>query len=95
MSDNVMWRATFQESFQAPIEQLDLSPEECSKYRQRGITTVGGAVRELLEMLEGGTDAMLVIRNFSEKSLDKIVEMLKEMGHLAQDRQIGKPKPSP
>ncbi len=78
------------EKFQAPIEQLDLSVRVFNSLKRTGITTVG----EVLEMLERGTDAMLAIRNFGEKSLDELVQKLKEKGYLDQDRQIGMPTPS-
>jgi DNA-directed RNA polymerase subunit alpha len=39
-------------------------------------------------MLERGPDAMLAIRNFGEKSLDELVDKLKEKGYLPQDAEV-------
>ena len=37
---------------------------------------------DVLDMLARGPDAMLAIRNFGEKSLDELVEKLKDKGYL-------------
>jgi DNA-directed RNA polymerase subunit alpha len=74
-----------EEKFNTPIETLDLSVRVFNSLKRTGITTIG----EVLEMLDRGTDAMLAIRNFGEKSLDELVTRLKEKGHLPQDHEVG------
>lgn len=73
------------EMYDTPIEQLDLSVRVFNSLKRTGITSVG----EVLEMLERGPDAMLAIRNFGEKSLDELVERLREKGFLTPEIQIG------
>ena len=65
------------EKYNTPIETLDLSVRVFNSLKRTGITTIG----EVLEMLERGTDAMLAIRNFGEKSLDELVSKLREKGY--------------
>jgi DNA-directed RNA polymerase subunit alpha len=60
------------------IEELDLSVRVFNSLKRTGITTIG----DVLEMLDRGPDAMLAIRNFGEKSLDELVEKLREKGYL-------------
>lgn len=66
------------EKYNTPIETLDLSVRVFNSLKRTGITTVG----EVLDMLDRGTDAMLAIRNFGEKSLTELEERLREKGHL-------------
>jgi len=61
-----------------PIENLDLSVRVFNSLKRTGITNVG----EVLDMLEKGSDAMLSIRNFGEKSLDELKARLQEKGYL-------------
>jgi DNA-directed RNA polymerase subunit alpha len=63
------------------IEELDLSVRVFNSLKRTGITTVG----DVLDMLDRGQDAMLAIRNFGEKSLDELVEKLREKGYLQQE----------
>ncbi|GAB4438514.1 MAG: DNA-directed RNA polymerase subunit alpha [Anaerolineae bacterium] len=72
------------EIYDTPIEQLDLSVRVFNSLKRTGITSVG----EVLEMLERGPDAMLAIRNFGEKSLDELVERLREKGFLTEEVQV-------
>lgn len=72
------------EIYETPIEQLDLSVRVFNSLKRTGITNVG----EVLEMLDKGSDAMLAIRNFGEKSLDELVERLQEKGFLTDDINI-------
>ncbi|MDW8298252.1 MAG: DNA-directed RNA polymerase subunit alpha [Anaerolineae bacterium] len=72
------------ERYNTPIEVLDLSVRVFNSLKRTGITTVG----EVLEMLDRGTDAMLAIRNFGEKSLDELVQRLREKQFLPPDHQI-------
>jgi DNA-directed RNA polymerase subunit alpha len=69
------------EIYDIPIENLDLSVRVFNSLKRTGITTVG----EVLDMLEKGSDAMLSIRNFGEKSLDELRERLVEKGYLPTD----------
>ena len=73
------------ETYETPIEQLDLSVRVFNSLKRTGITSVG----EVLEMLERGPDAMLAIRNFGEKSLDELVERLREKNYLPEDVHVG------
>ncbi len=63
------------------IEELDLSVRVFNSLKRTGITTIG----DVLDMLERGSDAMLAIRNFGEKSLDELVEKLREKGYMPVD----------
>lgn len=65
------------------IEELDLSVRVFNSLKRTGITTVG----DVLDMLDRGQDAMLAIRNFGEKSLDELVEKLREKGYLQTDEE--------
>lgn len=60
------------------IEELDLSVRVFNSLKRTGITTVG----DVLDMLDRGPDAMLAIRNFGEKSLDELVDKLREKGYM-------------
>jgi DNA-directed RNA polymerase subunit alpha len=73
-----------EERYNTPIETLDLSVRVFNSLKRTGITTIG----EVLEMLDRGPDAMLAIRNFGEKSLDELVQRLKEKGYLPPDREV-------
>jgi DNA-directed RNA polymerase subunit alpha len=66
------------EIYETPIENLDLSVRVFNSLKRTGITNVG----EILDMLERGSDAMLSIRNFGEKSLQELADRLKEKGYL-------------
>ncbi|MBN2304721.1 MAG: DNA-directed RNA polymerase subunit alpha [Anaerolineae bacterium] len=74
------------ETYETPIETLDLSVRVFNSLKRTGITNVG----EVLEMLERGPDAMLAIRNFGEKSLDELATRLKEKSYLPADHDIFK-----
>ena len=69
---------TASETYETPIENLDLSVRVFNSLKRTGITNVG----EVLDMLEKGPEAMLSIRNFGEKSLDELKDQLKEKGYL-------------
>lgn len=71
------------ELYDTPIENLDLSVRVFNSLKRTGITTVG----EVLDMLDKGSEAMLSIRNFGEKSLDELRERLQEKGYLEQQDQ--------
>jgi hypothetical protein len=75
----------------APINQWDkplcgsmwdhLSVRVFSSLRRTGMTSID----EVLDMLQRGPDAMLAIRNFGEKSLDELIEKLREIGYSSTD----------
>jgi DNA-directed RNA polymerase subunit alpha len=67
------------ELYDKPIEELDLSVRVFNSLKRTGITTIG----DVLDMLQRGPDAMLAIRNFGEKSLDELVDKLREKGYLS------------
>lgn len=66
------------ETYETPIETLDLSVRVFNSLKRTGITTIG----DVLDMLDRGPDAMLAIRNFGEKSLDELTEKLRAKGYL-------------
>jgi len=72
------------ETYETPIETLDLSVRVFNSLKRTGITNVG----EVLEMLDRGPDAMLAIRNFGEKSLDELITRLKEKNYLPEEHNI-------
>ncbi len=72
------------ELFEKPIEELDLSVRVFNSLKRTGITTIG----DVLDMLKRGPDAMLAIRNFGEKSLDELVDKLREKGYLSEGTEI-------
>jgi DNA-directed RNA polymerase subunit alpha len=69
--------------FDKPIEELDLSVRVFNSLKRTGITSIG----DVLVMLQRGPDAMLGIRNFGEKSLDELIDKLKEKGYYPQDQE--------
>jgi DNA-directed RNA polymerase subunit alpha len=71
------------ELYDKPIEELDLSVRVFNSLKRTGITTIG----DVLDMLQRGPDAMLAIRNFGEKSLDELVEKLRDKGYLSDDAE--------
>lgn len=71
-------RGTRDVLYEKPIEELDLSVRVFNSLKRTGITTIG----DVLDMLERGQDAMLAIRNFGEKSLDELVDKLREKNYL-------------
>lgn len=72
------------ELFEKPIEELDLSVRVFNSLKRTGITTIG----DVLDMLKRGPDSMLAIRNFGEKSLDELVDKLREKGYLSEGTEI-------
>ncbi len=69
------------------IEELDLSVRVFNSLKRTGITTIG----DVLDMLHRGPEAILSIRNFGEKSLDELVEKLKEKNYLDKDVEFHAP----
>lgn len=67
------------ETYDMPLDRLDLSTRVFNALRRAGIKNVG----EVLEMLgEGGDDALLAVRNFGAKSLIEVRDRLDEEGLL-------------
>ncbi len=64
--------------YDAPIEELELTVRAYNCLKRAGITKVG----EILRRMEKGEDEMLAIRNFGKKSLDELVEKLREKNYL-------------
>jgi DNA-directed RNA polymerase subunit alpha len=75
--------AVADEVYETPIENLDLSVRVFNSLKRTGITNVG----EILDMLERGSEAMLSIRNFGEKSLEELREQLEEKGFLEDETE--------
>ena len=73
---------TFPPLYDKPIEELDLSVRVFNSLKRHSITSVG----DVLDMLSRGTDAMLAIRNFGEKSLDELEQKLQEKNYWPQDK---------
>jgi DNA-directed RNA polymerase subunit alpha len=65
--------------FDAPIEELELTVRAYNCLKRAGITKVG----EILKRMEKGEDEMLAIRNFGKKSLDELVEKLRDKNYLS------------
>lgn len=64
--------------FDVPIEDLELSVRAYNCLKRAGIVKVG----EVIQRLEKGTEALLSIRNFGQKSLDELMEQLEAKGYL-------------
>lgn len=69
--------------YDKPIEELDLSVRVFNSLKRTGITSVG----DVIDMLNRGPDAMLAIRNFGEKSLDELVDKLKEKNYWPLEKE--------
>jgi DNA-directed RNA polymerase subunit alpha len=69
------------EVFDTPIENLDLSVRVFNSLKRAGITTVG----EVLELLQKGEDAVMSIRNFGDKSMDELVDKMREKNYMDDD----------
>jgi len=74
------------EVYDTPIENLDLSVRVFNSLKRAGITTVG----EVMELLEKGEDAVMSIRNFGEKSMDELVDKMREKNYMDD----GQPAPA-
>lgn len=75
-------------TYEAPIEELELTVRAYNCLKRAGITQVG----EILEKLQKGEEEILAIRNFGQKSLDELMDKLREKGFLDEmNRIIGAP----
>jgi DNA-directed RNA polymerase subunit alpha len=70
--------------YDVKIEDLELTMRAYNCLKRAGFTNVG----ELLERLERGANEMLAIRNFGQKSLQELVEKLREKGYLSAEYQL-------
>jgi DNA-directed RNA polymerase subunit alpha len=70
--------------YQTPIEELELTVRAYNCLKRAGITQVG----EILEKLQKGEDEILAIRNFGQKSLDELMDKLREKGFLDELERI-------
>lgn len=70
--------------YDKPIEELDLSVRVFNSLKRTGITSVG----DVIDMLLRGSDAMLAIRNFGEKSLDELVDKLREKNYWPVSKDV-------
>ncbi len=64
--------------FDVPIEDLELSVRAYNCLKRAGIVKVG----EVIQRLEKGTEGLLSIRNFGQKSLDELMDQLQAKGFL-------------
>jgi DNA-directed RNA polymerase subunit alpha len=69
------------QAYATPIEDLGLGVRVYNALKRTGISNVG----EVLEMVARGTDALLAIRNFGEKSLIELMDQLEEKGFLTEE----------
>ncbi len=70
--------------YETPIEELELTVRAYNCLKRAGITQVG----EILEKLQKGDEEILAIRNFGQKSLDELMERLREKGFLDELERI-------
>jgi DNA-directed RNA polymerase subunit alpha len=73
--------------YETPIEELELTVRAYNCLKRAGITQVG----EILEKLQKGEEEILAIRNFGQKSLDELMEKLREKGFLDEMERMGEP----
>ncbi len=64
--------------YDKPIDDLGLSVRVFNALKRAGISNVG----EVLEMLKKGSDFVLTIRNFGDKSLIELQDRLRKLGYL-------------
>jgi DNA-directed RNA polymerase subunit alpha len=72
--------------YETPIEELELTVRAYNCLKRAGITQVG----EILEKLQKGEEEILAIRNFGQKSLDELMEKLREKGFLDELERISR-----
>jgi DNA-directed RNA polymerase subunit alpha len=72
------------ELYGVPIEDLDLAVRAYNCLKRASINSVG----DVLERLGRGTDEMLAIRNFGQKSLVELVARLKESHYLPEEFEL-------
>jgi len=67
-----------------PIEELELSQRAFNCLKRQGIMQVG----EILERLERGTAELLAIRNFGQKSLEELLDRMREKGFIGENEEF-------
>jgi DNA-directed RNA polymerase subunit alpha len=72
------------ELYNIPIEDLDLAVRAYNCLKRASINSVG----DVLERLAKGSEEMLAIRNFGQKSLVELVARLKESHYLPEDYEL-------
>ena len=70
--------------YETPIEELELTVRAYNCLKRAGITQVG----EILEKLQKGEEEILAIRNFGQKSLDELMDKLREKGFLDELERV-------
>jgi DNA-directed RNA polymerase subunit alpha len=70
--------------YETPIEELELTVRAYNCLKRAGITQVG----EILEKLQKGEEEILAIRNFGQKSLDELMEKLRQKGFLDEMERV-------
>ena len=71
------------EAAETPIEALDLTVRVYNALKRTGISTM----RDVLDLLDKGENAMLAIRNFGDKSLAELKDKLIEKGFLDEEAE--------
>lgn len=71
------------QAYATPIEDLGLGVRVYNALKRTGISNVG----EVLEMIARGTEALLAIRNFGEKSLQELLEQLESKGFYIEEEE--------
>ena len=71
------------EAAETPIEALDLTVRVYNALKRTGVSTV----RDVLDLLDKGENAMLAIRNFGDKSLAELKDKLIEKGFLDEEAE--------
>lgn len=81
VADEVEEEEIPQQAYATPIEDLGLGVRVYNALKRTGISNVG----EVLEMLKRGSDALLSVRNFGEKSLTELLEQLEVKGFWSEE----------
>ncbi|MGI6379577.1 MAG: DNA-directed RNA polymerase subunit alpha [Anaerolineae bacterium] len=66
---------------EVPIEDLELSQRAFNCLKRQGIANVG----EIIERLQRGTAELLAIRNFGQKSLEELLDRMREKGFIGEN----------
>ena len=72
------------EFYDVPIEDLDLAMRADNCLKRAGITKVG----EIIERLERGPAEILAIRNFGQKSLEELLDRMREKGFVGENEEF-------
>jgi len=69
---------------EVPIEELELSQRAFNCLKRQGIVHVG----EIIERLQRGTAELLAIRNFGQKSLEELLDRMREKGFVGENEEF-------